>query len=298
MASVLNRGKAPKVEFNATESTEFRKPEHPTYHDSSISLEAVREFAYAAHDGQKDKSGEDYHHHLEAVRAGVDLLGGTVEEQIAALLHDILEDTTVLRSELRKLGVSEYAVRIVEAVTKPSGAVQSEYLDGVIKAGPGAMRVKTADLMHNLRHDRLAALPEATRDRLHKKYRPALARLLMELELIVDEDAQKKLATKPVGSVTYSSGSYKSGGPTTYTAGSLIKGDWPKSWKAPVLRKDKQGANVMLVLANGQVITVAASTSYDVYTKSTWEKDVKITFPGVTEDDIAAFMQTLKVTTG
>jgi len=266
--------------------------------DEPLGVREARKIAFAMHSTQKDKSGEPYAKHLEAVRLGTVVLGGDAEVQIAALFHDAVEDNKTSPKILRELGVTERSLIAIEAVTKRSSEPQGDYLERIVKAGEDAMRVKVADLLHNTRHDRLKELPESTRDRLLKKYRPALARLLLELNMIVDEDEQKKLATKPQGSAT---GSWTSspGKGQSFAIGSLIRGDWPSTWSAPIMEIEKGPDNTRMtfILANGEVRTeylrVSKNSSMErklwVYPRSAWEHDSKITFSGVTETQILQY---------
>lgn len=230
-----------------------------------MSVKEARKIAFDMHSKQKDKAGEPYAQHLEAVRMGVVVLGGGVEEQVAALFHDAVEDFHTTYEHLRKIGCTEDTITMIEAVSKRTSEEQGVYLDRIIKAGPGAMRVKLADLLHNTRHDRMEALKntpnkgQATVDRLLKKYRPAMARLLLELNMIVDEDEQKKLATKPSGSAGSWSGTGYYGstgkdGATQYSVDGLIAGDWPKIFAAPILRKlERTDTQQVFLLCNGEV---------------------------------------------
>jgi hypothetical protein len=162
----------------------------------------AREVALLAHGNQRDKLGRPYGEHLLGVYRGVVVLGGSVEAEQAAFLHDVVEDTPVTVKDLTEVyGFSPAVASTVEAVTKRQGEVQEEYLERVIAAGADAIAVKTADLLHNTRPDRLAGLPEYTRARLLRKYRPSLAALLLAAERIVDMDGQAAaLATTPTGS--------------------------------------------------------------------------------------------------
>jgi hypothetical protein len=217
----------------------------------------AREFAAEMHKGQTDKLEEPYYNHLVAVSQGVRLLGGSLEEIAAAFLHDVVEDVSkVTFKSLLDEGFPAPVVLIVWAVTKKPQEEQGKYLDRIVAAGPGAMRVKVADLLHNLRPDRLAKLPDFTRVRLQAKYRPSLARLMMELSYLQPlEEQDQKLSTKPVGSAwsggDYYYGSYGSKadiepGQTLgtshsfYTAAQLITGDWPAGLSAPI----KSGSHV------------------------------------------------------
>jgi hypothetical protein len=169
-----------------------------------ITVSQARAIAYDMHKDQKDKSDRPYKEHLEAVCKGVQVLGGGTSEQVAALFHDAVEDYHTTYDLLRKINVTETSIKMIEAVSKRPSEEQGKYLARIKEAGPGAMRVKLADLLHNTRHDRIQALrddkKDHTADRLLKKYRPSIAALMLELGLIVDEDEQKKFATKPQGS--------------------------------------------------------------------------------------------------
>ena len=167
----------------------------------TLTVRRARKIAFDIHKAQTDKIGAPYSQHLEAVRAGVELLGGNEEIQIAALFHDTVEDTNYTLAELAGIGVTQRSLDAIAAVTKRPNEAQQDYLDRIIAGGPDAIRVKVADILHNTRHDRIKDLPEYTRTRLLKKYRPALARLLLELELIIEEspNAAVKIDTKPKG---------------------------------------------------------------------------------------------------
>lgn len=76
-------------------------------------------FAAGAHGGvgQKRKyTGEDYINHPVAVREIVAWHGGTVEMQIAALLHDVVEDTHVTIEMVRE-HFGEHVAEMVLALT-------------------------------------------------------------------------------------------------------------------------------------------------------------------------------------
>jgi len=60
-------------------------------------------FAVTSHSGQKRKSGEDYVVHPILVAAIVAHFGGDTDMIVAALLHDVVEDTHVNKSEIENL---------------------------------------------------------------------------------------------------------------------------------------------------------------------------------------------------
>lgn len=266
-----------------------------------ITVHEAQRIAFHMHEKQKDKSSQPYNLHLEQVRQGTTIVGPPdAETQVAALFHDAVEDGHTSYALLRKINVTEETIKIIEAVSKRPSEEQGKYLARIIEAGPKAMRVKLSDLMHNTRADRLEGLTEATRDRLLKKYRPAMARLMLELGMIVDEDAQKKLATKPQGSSyggwtsgTGGSKQYGKDKPGSWSASSLIGGDWPVGYPAPVLDSVK-GQKVHLTLANGEMVTLTKTESVKAYPRNAWETDTSIEFPGVTEEQIADYLDILK----
>lgn len=195
-----------------------------------ITVKRAREIAQEAHKGQKDKLGDDYQIHLEGVRAIVKALGGDLQLEACALLHDAVEDTDLkpLKSKTDPLGyvpgkrvtyqvlfeegASERQLIAIKAVTKKTGAVQSNYLNGIVEDGEDAQLLKLADLMHNMspaRRKRLEALKgDGVTNRLKKKYAPSIARLMTELGYLVTE---ADLAKIPVGSFTSTTTNWQSG---------------------------------------------------------------------------------------
>jgi (p)ppGpp synthase/HD superfamily hydrolase len=143
-------------------------------------LEAAVALAAAAHAGQVDKLGVDYIQHPLGVMARV--IG--VDEQIVAVLHDVVEDTDVTLDDLRAQGFAEHIVRAVDAVTKRPGEPLAASMARVA-ADPLALTVKFADLAHNANPARQAALPAETRVRLTAKYEESARLLGTTLEKIL-----------------------------------------------------------------------------------------------------------------
>ena len=114
--------------------------------------DAVR-IAREAHEGQVDKAGHPYIGHVLRVMRRLD----TDEEQMAAALHDVIEDTDAGPESLLGQGVPEDVVDAVLALTKRDGET---YDDFVIRVGahPIARQVKIADLADNSDPRRIAAL--------------------------------------------------------------------------------------------------------------------------------------------
>lgn len=116
--------------------------------DDSESLFHALEFAKAKHRGQKRIGGADYITHPIAVSEIVKSQGYDERYQIAALFHDLLEDTDATQEEILRFGSSEI-LEAVKLLTKEKGYDMSEYI-GAIKKNPIAFAVKAADRLHNL----------------------------------------------------------------------------------------------------------------------------------------------------
>ena len=106
------------------------------------------EFAKAKHKGQKRIGGDDYITHPIAVSQIVKNQGFDEIYQIAALFHDLLEDTDATEEEILKYG-NQKILEAVILLTKKKGYDMAEYL-GSIKQNPIAFAVKAADRLHNL----------------------------------------------------------------------------------------------------------------------------------------------------
>lgn len=135
-------------------------------------LEDVIAFAVEAHRGQKDKVGDPYILHPLRMMTRVH---GT-HARMAALLHDVVEDTGHSLEELRAKGVPEPVLAAVECLTKREGEAYEQFVDRVI-GNPIARKVKIADLEDNMDVRRLNEVNEAGRERL-SKYIKAWRRLM------------------------------------------------------------------------------------------------------------------------
>jgi hypothetical protein len=112
-------------------------------------LETALRVAIAAHAGQTDKGGAPYITHPLRLMATVD----GEEAKIVALLHDVVEDTTVSLDDLRREGFSEAVLAAVDCVTHRREQPYADYVVGC-KNNPITRQVKLADLTDNSRLDR------------------------------------------------------------------------------------------------------------------------------------------------
>jgi (p)ppGpp synthase/HD superfamily hydrolase len=143
-------------------------------------LEEALALAVRKHAGQRDRAGQPYVLHPLRVMFRVRELGGSEAAQIAAVLHDVVEDCGTTLADLRALGFSDEVVAAVDAVTKRADEQGADnYLRFVARAvgHPLGRLIKRADLEDNMDVRRLEAFGEKDRVRLEnylKAYRMVL----------------------------------------------------------------------------------------------------------------------------
>lgn len=128
--------------------------------------------AYDAHQGQLDKGGLPYVFHPWHLAEQMDDEIST----IAALLHDVVEDTDWTLEQLTAEGFPQEAMEVLALLTHPEGQPYMEYIAG-LQHNPVAVKIKLADLRHNSDFTRLSAVTADQRERLERKYAPAFALL-------------------------------------------------------------------------------------------------------------------------
>lgn len=132
-------------------------------------LELAIRIAADAHAGQLDKAGKPYILHPLAVMLAVAPHG--LNAQAVAVLHDVVEDTSVTLDALREAGIPGLVVAAVDAITKREGEKYETYLSRV-RANDLAFAVKIEDIRHNM--SRLTHLEPDHAGYLAKKYTRAL----------------------------------------------------------------------------------------------------------------------------
>lgn len=105
-------------------------------------------FATQKHEGQTRKLGEPYITHPIAVAEMMVEKGLSEDYVIAALFHDLLEDTDATEKEISDIG-GEAVLAAVKLLTKEQNYQMDSYI-AKIKENPIARAVKAADRIHNL----------------------------------------------------------------------------------------------------------------------------------------------------
>lgn len=122
-----------------------------------------------AFEGIYDKGGEPYILHCLAVMYGVAYTDDD-EIMMAAVMHDLIEDTDYTTEDLYELGFSSSIVNMISRLTHMDGDSYDEYLD-VIACNKGCIQIKLADLKHNTDITRMKGLREKDFKRLEKYHR-------------------------------------------------------------------------------------------------------------------------------
>jgi len=137
-------------------------------------LDKALQIACDAHRGQKDRYGEPFILHPLRVMMRCEL----ENEQIVALLHDVVERSDRSIEDLRGYGFAEAIVAAVERLTKHEGEPYLEYIARA-RGDSLARAVKQADLQDHM--DVISARGTAadSAERL-ARYRQAMQALLQE----------------------------------------------------------------------------------------------------------------------
>ena len=131
---------------------EWVVPSEPSY------LAAALQLATLAHEGRTYPSPEAEPYICHPVRVMESLRD--IDEQIVALLHDVLEDTPVGVAELRAHGFQDHVIEAVVLLTHDGAVAYADYIER-LAPNRTAQRVKLADIADNLRNNRrLEPTPE------------------------------------------------------------------------------------------------------------------------------------------
>ncbi len=129
-------------------------------------LRAV-EIAFTAHQGQTDKAGRPYFLHPLTVARIAARRGAGDDAIVAALLHDVVEDTDWTFEMLEAEGFSAESMQALRLLTHDKSVPYMDYILP-IKSNPVARAVKLADLTHNMDRSRLPFITDADEARFEK----------------------------------------------------------------------------------------------------------------------------------
>jgi (p)ppGpp synthase/HD superfamily hydrolase len=126
-------------------------------------LERAVEIAAKHHAGDTDKAGKPYLLHPLRLMFAV----STDFEKMAAVLHDVVEDTSVTLDDLKSEGFPPDVVSAVDALTKRKGETR---LEAAARAAqdPIARVVKIADVTDNMDISRISDPVEKDFERLRE----------------------------------------------------------------------------------------------------------------------------------
>ena len=125
-------------------------------------------FSFEAHKNQVDKSGTPYVYHPYHLAEQME----TEETVVAALLHDVVEDTEYTLDDIKAMGFPDSVVGALALLTREDSVPYMDYVTR-IKDNPVARAVKLADLKHNSDLSRLNVVNEKALERV-KKYASAI----------------------------------------------------------------------------------------------------------------------------
>ncbi len=126
-------------------------------------LEDAIALAVQAHRGQPDRYGAPYILHPLRVMQRVE----GKHERMAAVLHDVVEDTSYTLDDLRQMGYPDDVLRAVDHLTRRDDETYEQYVERAA-ADPVARRVKLADLEDNMDIHRLDTVTDKDRERLNR----------------------------------------------------------------------------------------------------------------------------------
>lgn len=135
-------------------------------------LNKAIEIANRAHGGQVDKAGQPYILHPLRVMLSME----NELEMICAVLHDVVEDSDITFSDLRREGFSEEVIQVLNCLTKREGETYDDFIERVL-VNKTARRVKLADLRDNMDLSRIKSPTEKDMERM-KKYQNAADRII------------------------------------------------------------------------------------------------------------------------
>jgi len=124
-------------------------------------------FAARKHEHQIRREGTPYNCHPVKVALLLKDAGYGIDYQIAALLHDVLEDTDATEEEVGFYGAE--ILKAVKLVTRPEGAREEDYVAAILE-NPMAAMVKSCDIINNMYDAAYTADKDWARRYIHKAW--------------------------------------------------------------------------------------------------------------------------------
>ena len=115
--------------------------------DKELLIKAI-DYAVEKHSGQRRRDGSLYVYHPLRVAELVMKCGYGFDYQIAAVLHDTLEDTDATEEEIKRLFGKEI-LDCVKLLTRKKGTDEAEYVSAILKNHMASV-IKNADKISNL----------------------------------------------------------------------------------------------------------------------------------------------------
>lgn len=124
-----------------------------------------------------DKGNHTYLEHLEHVSQDF----FSERKKAMALMHDVLEDTSITSKDLKNLGYDDKFIEVLEILTNTHDTYD-EYIEYILKVNnKDAFEIKMKDLLHNMDLTRLSKI--TTRDlKRTEKYWKAYLKIIQKLE--------------------------------------------------------------------------------------------------------------------
>jgi (p)ppGpp synthase/HD superfamily hydrolase len=141
-------------------------------------LEKAISLAAAAHAGQLEKNDRPYI--LHPLRVMMSVVGSGASTQIAAVLHDVVEDTPTTLADLRAAGLSADILEAIAILTHDKSTDYFTYIRAAA-ANPIARAVKRADLQDNMDLSRIPEPGEKDFARI-RRYQEAL--LILDVAVV------------------------------------------------------------------------------------------------------------------
>ena len=130
----------------------------------SQNIKKAVNIAFKAHNGQYDKGGYPYIMHPLHLAEEME----TEDEVITSLLHDVLEDSDVTIDFIKSCEFSSAVIEALTALTRRKDEEYREYIKRIKNTGGIALKVKKADLRHNMTLGRIESFTEKDKERLQK----------------------------------------------------------------------------------------------------------------------------------